>query len=648
VERALLAARARRAADLLDGRVSDHGLRALAWSVEHARAQPAVDDLAEAMGKTGPAFAATLRREGLPPPSRLLIWGRLLLAGALLADDGKTVEEAAYGVGYASPAGLTRAMKREVGRTPGEIAGGGGLAEVHRALFPPGRTGPWGRGLRLLVLALVALVLGCAGHRPAPGRGTPAADPVQRALDAPLLASVHLGVLVVESESGRTVLGRNTDRRFVPASNQKILTTAAALALLGPDHRWRTALWSSAPLRDGVLEGNLVLMGTGDPTLSSRYWPSGTAALQALADSLRSAGVHRVTGRLVVDVSAWDSAGTPGSWEVGDLSHAYGAGGGAFAVDEGELHAVVRGGDRPGEPASVEAWWPAGRPGFLQSELTTSDADSAMDVVPSYRPESRVLVLRGTVPRGALDTVAVAVRDPVGQAAALLSHALDEGGIEIDGGTAVRWTVGDRPTGAPPGCTGSVPTCPGARALAELRSPPLSEVVQGILGPSQNWMAEQLLRTLGRLAPADPAPSDDDWSRGARVVRGFLTDTVGLDSLAAIPVDGSGLSRHDLVTPRALVAVLQWLRDAGYGPLYRRALASPGEEGSTLEDRLVDLRGHLFAKTGSMSNVDALSGYLIREDGTEVTFAILSNGSGVPAAPMRRALGDLVRALSER
>lgn len=663
VERALLVSRARRAAGLLEGRVSPLGLRAVSWCVENARARPSVDDLAEAMGRSTAAFASLLRDDGLPPPSRLLLWGRLLLAGSLLARDGRTVEETAYRVGYAGASALARAMKREVGRTPGEIAEGRGMEEVHESLFPPGRRG--GRGpLRLLLALLVFLQASCAAgpSAAAPPTSDDPGSRVARLLDTPPLDGLHMGILAVEASSGRVVLARNAHRRFIPASNQKILTTAAALHLLGPDFRWETTLWSDAPLSGGVLRGDLVLVGTGDPTLSERWWPSDRAPLEALADSLRAAGVDRIEGALVVDVSAWERDGVPGSWEVGDLPHPWGAAGGGFGVAEGVVTARVRGGAGAGEPATLEEWWPPAE-GFLASDLRTTAPDSSTRIRADLRPDSGGLLLTGRVPADRVDTVRLAAREPVRLAAGLLRSALEEAGVSVEEPTRIRWTTaegmpdgdgeattsdgGQRRTGAASddgarrGCV-PLPDCPGARRLASLASPPLSEVTRGILEPSQNWMAEQLLRTLGQARSGTGTRQ-----AGLDAVEAYLLEVAGVDSLDVRLEDGSGLAPRNLVTPRALVAVLDQVRRSGHAEAYRAALASPGEEESTLEERLPGLAGRLFAKTGTISNVDALSGYLSRDDGAELIFSLLSNGSGLPAATVRQALDRVVRILAE-
>jgi len=495
--------------------------------------------------------------------------------------------------------------------------------------------------LRLICAACVALALPLPACTPARTGGTGShRRAVDAILDAPPMDQVHFGVLAVDARTGSTLYARNAHRKFVPASNQKILVTAAAVSLLGADYHYETGLWSAGPVVEGVLQGDLVLLGTGDPTLSGRFWDSGAAALAALADSVRSRGLERVTGRLVVDVSLWDSTSVGPTWEMEDLGYAYGSTGGAFAIDEGEVRLIVSGAPEPGEPAEL-VWTPVGTDAYVVSRLTTWPADSTRRVRPSYLPESRRLVVEGHVPASGVDTLSFAQRDPVRQASAALSRALAAAGVVIDGGVGISWEGGEI---LGPGCrSGALAECADAAPLVALRSPPLIEIVEGILEPSQNWMTEQLVRTLG-----SERGETGSWEDGTDEVKRFLVETVGIDSLDVAPRDGSGLSAYNLVTPRAIVAVLRYMSASPSGAAYRAALAEPGEEGSTLERRLPGLEGRLYGKTGTISNVNSLSGYLVGDNGREIVFSILSNGSGLPSAEVRAAIDDVVNVLAGR
>ncbi len=458
---------------------------------------------------------------------------------------------------------------------------------------------------------------------------------IRAVTDAPRFRQIQWGVLARDMHTGRVIYERNAHQKFVPASNMKILTAAAALTELGPDFRFETALWSDAELDSrGVLSGPLILDGRGDPTLSGRFHESGRAALAVLARRLHAAGVRRVSGPLVIDASRWDSTSVRGTWMVEDVGWPWGASGGAFVVDEGEIEVVVLGGNRPGDPASVI--WPADlSPARFSADVVTTAADT-VDLRPGYRPERRQIVLGGRIRPALRRQESLAARDPVGIAGELLLAALRTEGIRVDGGLELRWEPG-QPIGN--GCvTGAVDAC-GARLLAHLESPPLSTVVGAFLAPSQNFISEQVVRALGL-----ERGRRGSWEEGLGVMERALTREFAVLTGDIDLRDGSGLSAYSLVTPRAMVDVLFKIRIGAVGEDFRDALASPGE--GTLAGRLGDLRGRLWAKTGSLTHVSSLSGYLVRDNGREMVFSILTGNAGLESREVRRAVDELVRELT--
>ncbi len=649
VGRALTLALAERVSGALEERYPPTATRAVAWAVEHAAESPTAATFAAAMGQSSAALAQMLRSAGLPAPGRLLLWGRLLLAAACLTRDGHTVEEAAFHVGYSTATALSRAMKRETGHTPSEVQERGGLSFVQGVLFSKAgqkRLRRWrapGNKLHGVALACFAGIHAMSSASALPGArvsgGGP--DPDRRAIDSVIdeapMNQVHFGILAVDAATGRVLYARHAYQTFIPASNGKLLVAAAGLHLLGPEYRYETALWGADDRVGDTLQGDLILVGTGDPSLSDQVWGSGEAAMEALADSLVASGIRHVTGALVVDASAWDSTTVRETWESSDLPESYAATGGAFTLDEGEL-TVIATGLRPGEPAQL-SWRPQGTPDYVTADVITAPPDSTTRVRAHYLPESHRLVLDGWVAPGRTDTLSFALRDPVRQSTAVLARALRRRGVQVDGGWRIEWDPGVPVGGA---CfTGTLPSCASARRLASLRSPPLGDIVSEMLGNSQNWIAEQLIRTLGA-----ELGERGSWKEGIHIVRSFLTDSVGVDSLDFALRDGSGLSMHDLVTPRAIVHILRYMRTSPEADVFRDALAEPGEEKSTLEDRLEGLTGRLHAKTGTLSGVNALSGYLTGPDGHDMAFSILSDGSNLPSSTVRDAIDDIVNILS--
>jgi D-alanyl-D-alanine carboxypeptidase/D-alanyl-D-alanine-endopeptidase (penicillin-binding protein 4) len=354
----------------------------------------------------------------------------------------------------------------------------------------------------------------------------------------------------------------------------------------------------------GRLEGDLVVRPVGDPTLSERFYPSAEAPLDSLAQGLWDAGLRSVSGSLVVDASAWDSTTVPESWTLGNLSYSFGATGAALAIAEGAITVEVAGGSGPGEPARAR-WWPETPTGFFHPAFITVSPDSSLEWKAHYLPESRLLRVEGAIPAGTVDTLSLAQRDPEGVALRALLRAMGARGIGVDGGARVSHTPGE-PLGSGRFVTGwardeddphpsYLPGYSDGDVLATLNSPPMAEIVEAILESSQNWMTEQLVHTLGLLLG-----KEGSWREGFRVQTEFLTGTVGVDSLDLHFRDGSGLSAYNLVTPRALVSLLEYMRRSPHGKLYRQVLAEPSEEEGTLRNRLSGLEGRLFAKTGTI------------------------------------------------
>jgi D-alanyl-D-alanine carboxypeptidase/D-alanyl-D-alanine-endopeptidase (penicillin-binding protein 4) len=438
--------------------------------------------------------------------------------------------------------------------------------------------------------------------------------------------------------TGDVLRAHNAGLHFVPASNQKILTTAAALEALGPEHRFRTAIWAVGAHRDGLLEGDLVVRPSGDPTMSRRFHPdSGSAApLGRLARQVAAAGIRRVEGRLVVDATAWDSTTVEETWMSGDLSFGYAAAGGAFAVDEGVFEVIVGGGDGQ-EEAQVEVrprrarWRVHGRPRIV---ARNDSARIRLDPLRGGRWR-----LHGTQQALDVDTLSRNAGEPVLEAGRALVEALASEGVAVQGGLQVAWPGDRRWSGCP---DGDAPRCEGAREVAAVVSPPLMQVAAAILEPSQNWVAEQVIRVLGSRAD-EGRPS---WTHGLEEAEAVLVEGFGVDSTAIDLRDGSGLSAYNLVTPRAVADILTGIARRPWAAAYREALAEPGELDSTLERRLPALDGRLFAKTGTITHVNSLSGYLVTDGGRTLVFSLLTNVSGLESWRVRRAMDEWVMALA--
>lgn len=446
---------------------------------------------------------------------------------------------------------------------------------------------------------------------------------VEGALDRPAFAAAFWAVEVRSLTSGRILYERNARKNMTPASTLKLVTTAAALDAFGPDARLRTTLESSGRLDDqGRLLGDLFLVGRGDPLLG-RPGPDGKSGFDALADALRAAGVRRIEGRLVGHDGLFkDRRGE--DWQWGDLVWCYGAEVSALAYRDNCAALLVSAGERVGDPVAVERT-PESRYYAVVSTATTGPPGSESDLRLQRDLGSNLIRLSGTLPIGGeRKELAVALEDPALYAATAFGEILEARGIRASLGPA----------------RSSDPVPSGARTLAGHDSPPLAEILAEINKHSQNLYTEMLLRLLGAQVKGEGSAA-----AGRDAVAEFLK-RLGLAESASL-VDGSGLSRTDLVTPHLLAGLLVAMSRHPHAEPFRRSLAVAGVDG-TLERRLrgTAAEGRVFAKTGTLRQSNALAGYVHAKSGARFVFSMVVNHHTAPAAEATAAIDAVVEALA--
>ncbi|MBB5132565.1 D-alanyl-D-alanine carboxypeptidase/D-alanyl-D-alanine-endopeptidase (penicillin-binding protein 4) [Thermocatellispora tengchongensis] len=432
---------------------------------------------------------------------------------------------------------------------------------------------------------------------PAPGVADLAQD-LNRILADSRLDAARAGVVVRAAESGEELYGQDAGKIFTPASNTKLLTSAAAVDILGLDHRFRTEVLASGRRAGGVLTGDLYLKGTGDPTMLA-------ADYDALAAEVAAAGVKVVTGRLVADDTWFDDVRLGTDWAWDDEPYYYAAQISALTAspdtdyDAGSVIVSVAPGGAAGTPAKVST---TPETGYLKIVNRATTGDST-DVVVQRQHGTNTVVITGTV-AGAYEEW-VAVDDPTGYAASLFRAGLAKHGVRVLG-----------PTGR-----GAAPS--GARSLAARESMPLSELLVPFLKLSNNMHAEILTKTIGR-----KVANAGTWSAGLAAIGEFARANGVTTSRLR---DGSGLSRVDGLTPAGLTSLLIALRAKPWFPTWYAALPVAGEPGrmvgGTLRSRMrgTPAAGNVHAKTGSLTGVTSLSGYVTSADGEPLVFSIMIN-----------------------
>ena len=455
--------------------------------------------------------------------------------------------------------------------------------------------------------ALVALVTGALLSMPAPA----AADPPTVALDRILADSRLAGATVavdVRDTAGTILYQRDAGRRVLPASTQKLLTAAAALDVLGPGHRFRTTVRARG--------ADLYLHGTGDPTMTY-------AGYDRLAAAVARGGTRRYPGRLVADDTWFDRVPLGLDWSWEDEPYGYSAPVSALTfaandrLDTAAVEIRYRGvaGRRP-----VLAVWPPGAGVRLLNRAATGGATDTVRAVRTHG--TGTIVVAGAVPAGRGGVALVSVPDPAAASAALFRQALRRHGVTVAGRTVM---------GAAP---------PDARVVTARTSPPLTEILPIFLKLSNNGHAELLVKAMSRAVVRDRPGS---WPGGLAAAAAALR-RLGVDTRLLTMGDGSGLSRRNWVTAGQLSTLLVAVRRRPWFPAFRAALPLAGNPdpmvGGTLRNRMrgTPAAGNVRAKTGTLTGVSALAGYVADATGRQLVFAAVVNNAVTPATGVLDAL----------
>ncbi|SDP43020.1 D-alanyl-D-alanine carboxypeptidase / D-alanyl-D-alanine-endopeptidase (penicillin-binding protein 4) [Actinopolyspora xinjiangensis] len=474
------------------------------------------------------------------------------------------------------------------------------------------------RALVLLVGFTVLLAVPGAASPVGSTRSSLRAD-LDRILSDSRLEGASVGVVVRDPATDRILYRRSPHRRLVPASNAKLFTSVAALEALGPDFRFRTGVLTTGMRRGGVLLGDLYLRGGGDPTmLASDY--------RRLADRIADAGIRVVRGDVLADDSHFDDRGLANGWMAIDEPYYYAAPVSALTVapntdyDAGSVVVRVRP-TRRGQPVRVSSHPETDAVEIVNRARTLAPGATARLSVRRAHGTDRVIVSGGVPAGSGTRRVFSSVPDPTAYALDVFRRALVERGITFEG-------------------VGEAVTPERARVLAEHRSMPLRRMLVPFLKLSNNGHAEALVKAMGRVVRGE-----GNWQAGLRVVRNRMA-ALGIEPGDYRLVDGSGLSTLDSLAPAQLAELLDVARERPWFETWKRALplagASDRMTGGTLRGRMrgTPAEGNVSAKTGSMTGVSALSGYVRTRTDRQLVFSVVFNG--FLAAPPREVQDAVV------
>jgi serine-type D-Ala-D-Ala carboxypeptidase/endopeptidase (penicillin-binding protein 4) len=486
-------------------------------------------------------------------------------------------------------------------------------------------------------VALALLLVCCAAHAAAPSpdqsRAPEALEALQHELrtifTTPTVQHAHWGIKIVSLRDGTVIYSQNAAEFLIPASNQKLLTVAAAAERLGWDYRFTTRFLATGPIGpSGILNGDLVIVGNGDPTINPRH-PDRWGVFDQWAEALKEKGVRTIAGNVVGDDDAFAEPGWGVGWAWDNLQDGYAAPVGALQYNENQIEVVVGPGMADGA-AAIVGTSPIGSGIFIVNKVTTVAAGTPSAVELARIPGTPYLHVRGRIAAGGTPvTVLAAVQNPTEFYLEALRDVFARHGITVSGSMTDIDELRE-----PPKTEGNI-------ELLVDRSPPVLEIADVLMKWSRNGYAETLLAAM---APPGEAANG---TRGLETMRTTLTG-FGLPPDSYLPRDGSGLSRYDYVSADALTTLLAAIASNPiHAERYRSTLPVAGISG-LLANRMkgTPAEGRVAAKTGALTNIRSLAGYLTTVSGEPMAFAILVNNFQVPSrdidAITDRALARIV------
>src|SRR4051794_17280467 len=464
-------------------------------------------------------------------------------------------------------------------------------------------------------------------------------------LSRPEVRRGRVGVKIVSLNSGKVVYEQDADKYFMPASNMKNFTVSTAMEKLGPDFKFVTRVFAGAmPDAGGKIKGDVRILGGGDISISTAFYGTSPAdpetyyrGIDRLVDAIAATGVKRIDGNIVGDESHFKGFAIPQTWEWDDLQWYYGAEVSALPINDNAVDLTVKPG-AVGSPCVVNIS-PANTLYQIMNSCTTTGGGAKKTLGVNKRIDRNILEITGTLPAGDKGfSDPISVTHPADLFVAILKQRLEKRGIVVTGSTrTLAANIVDNMTPV---------------EIARLESVPFREIAAKTMKPSQNLYTETILWTLGeqeraRIDVPTIGPNDspnsrtlDSYELGLGVVKNFLTGNIGLPVDAVVQYDGCGMSRHDVVTPNAVVAVYTYMaKQSKNAQAWRDSLSIGGVDG-TLRNRFkgTAAAGNIRGKTGTIDQVSALSGYMTTVGGEPVVLSIIVND--IPEGRMRTSLID--------
>jgi D-alanyl-D-alanine carboxypeptidase/D-alanyl-D-alanine-endopeptidase (penicillin-binding protein 4) len=471
----------------------------------------------------------------------------------------------------------------------------------------------------ILFVILLPLLFNCAAGKTYAGLPPLAqlrAD-IHETFEDPNFFMANWGVYIESLKTGEIIYKRNPYKLFMPASNMKLFTTSAALVLLGPEYRYKTTLSGRGEVNaDGVLQGDLIITGSGDPSFSGRFFENNPVKIfEDWADSIKLAGISHINGNIIGDGTVFDNEHFGGGWEYDDLKSYYAAPVSGLSFNENSIRLLVKPGAYLNKTPDISII-PETKYVNIINNAVTIPPTRIQRISSDRKIGTNIITIDGTI---SIDRNTVShnlsIDNPPLFTAFLFKEILEANGIT---------------------CSGNAGTFDADNAnsyyndmkiFATYTSPSLSELLQIVNKNSNNFYADQILKTLGK-----EFKEEGSFSSGAEVVRDFISG-IGINPDQFKAYDGSGLSRHNLVTPEHIAILLKYMKKHKYYNYLFESLPIAGVDG-TIENRMKDSPAEniVHAKTGTIRYVRALSGYVRSKDNEDFIVSLLVNHYTTPSS----------------
>ncbi|CAN5636969.1 D-alanyl-D-alanine carboxypeptidase/D-alanyl-D-alanine-endopeptidase [soil metagenome] len=453
---------------------------------------------------------------------------------------------------------------------------------------------------------------------------------IRQVLFRPELKRGNVGVKIISLDTGKTIFEQNAEKYFMPASNMKSFTVAAAIEKLSPNFRFVTSVFAnSAPDASGTIKGDLTIYGRGDISISTAFYDGDYyRGVDELADRIAQAGVKRVEGNLIGDETFFSGSAIPAGWEWDDLQWYYGAEVSALPLNDNSVDLSIKPG-AANAPCFVQIQ-PANTLYKIVNRCMTTDSRTRRDIRVVKKIDQNILEVYGTIPvNDAGYAGAITISHPSEFFVEMLRQRLLQKGITVTGRNLVK---NEKP---------EISAMIAPVEIARLESVPFSVIAAKTMKPSQNLYTETILWTLGEQLGDKSNPKLASADRGIAVVKNFLRQ-IGVADDGIIQYDGSGLSRHNLITPSAAVRLYEYMaKQSPHSAAWQNSLTIGGVDG-TLRNRFKGTKAeaNMRGKTGTIDQVSALSGYVTTASGERLVLSILVNG--VPVTGNRTSAIDAI------